>query len=51
MNGLEVTLFLNKAELIYLHKVKGFQVLLFNNNSFICTKFNGFKYCYQTIIV
>ena len=37
---------LNKPELICLHKVKWFQVLQSNTNSFIFTQLNGFKYSY-----
>ena len=32
-----------------MHTVKGFQVLLFNTNSFICTHLNSFKYCTLTL--
>ena len=35
--------FLNDPELICLHTVKEFQVLLF----IVCTQLNGFKYCYE----
>ena len=44
------TLFLNKPEIICLHKDKWFQVLLSNINNliqdktFVCTQLNGFKY-------
>ena len=34
--------FLNKPEVICLHIVKWFQVLLSNTVSFICTQLNGF---------
>ena len=39
----------NEPEVIFLHTVKLFQVLLYNTNSikhqaFVCTHLNGFKY-------
>ena len=43
--------FLNKPELICLHTLKWFQVLLYNTNSFICTQINGFEYWCLTLVV
>ena len=43
-NSLLVTLFLSKPELICLHTIKWFLVLLSNINSFICTQLNCSKY-------
>ena len=57
MNNLEVISILNKLELICLHTVKWFQVLLSNSynfisyESFVCIQLNGFKYCYLTRII
>ena len=51
MNNLEITSFLNDSELIYLHTVKCFQVLLSNANNSIHTQLNGFKYCYPILII
>ena len=39
---------LNEPKLIFLHKVKLFQVIQCNTNSFICTV--GFKYFYVILI-
>ena len=47
----------NKPELIVLHTVKWFQIFLSNMNnsiyykSFVCTLWNGFKYCYLILII
>ena len=41
MNSSYVT-FLNKIEIICLHRVEIFQALLSNINTFICTQLNGF---------
>ena len=55
--NLLLTLFLYMLELICLHIVKWFQVLLFNINdslpcySFVCVKLNGFKYCYLIVVI
>ena len=44
--------FLNESELIFLHTVKWFHLFLSNTNnaiyyeSFVCSQFNAFKYCY-----
>ena len=48
---------LNESELICLHTVKWFQVLLFNTNnstlhySFVCTQLNGFKHYSVTLTI
>ena len=39
MNSLEVNLFLNELELICLHPIKWFQILLSITNCFICILF------------
>ena len=46
-----VTLFLKETKLICLHTIERFQVLLSNSSCFICTKLNGFKYCYVLLII
>ena len=49
--------FLNESDLICLHTVKWFQVLICNTYnpisyySFVCTQLNGFKYWYLTLII
>ena len=42
---------LNKPEVICLHIIKWFELLLSNTNSFICTHLNAFKYCYVTLTI
>ena len=51
MNSLLVTLFLNELDLICLHTIQYFKVLLSNTDSFICTQLNGFKYLYLTHVI
>ena len=46
VNSLYVRLFLNEPELICLHTVDWFQVLLF----IVCTQLNSFKFCNSTLI-
>ena len=52
---MQVRLFLNELELVWMYKVRWFQVLLFNTihcilHSFVCTHLNDFKYCYLIIL-
>ena len=43
--------FTNEPELIFLHTVKWFQVLISDINSSMNTLLNAFKYCYLILIV
>ena len=45
-----MTLLLNVTELICLHTVKWFQVLVSNNNSFICKQLDDWK-CFFSILI
>ena len=56
MNCLLVTLFLHKPQLICLHRVKWFHILLFNTiiillNIIYSFALNGPKYCYVILII
>ena len=45
------SLMASRIAIYCLYTVKGFHAFQSNINSSICTQFNGFKYCFVTLII